>query len=73
MRTLLKLLALLLLLAVAAAGAAWWWTTQPLSLAADKVEISVPQGAGYEMFVGSVSRDLPYVRGRVAGAPERKP
>ena len=45
MRTLLKLLALLLLLAVAAAGAAWWWTTQPLSLAADKVEISVPQGA----------------------------
>ena len=45
MRTLLKLLALLLLLAVAAAGAAWWWTTQPLSLAAEKVEISVPQGA----------------------------
>ena len=45
MRTLLKLLALLLLLAVAAAGAAWWWTTQPLPLAADKVEISVPQGA----------------------------
>ncbi|QTD47156.1 endolytic transglycosylase MltG [Ottowia testudinis] len=45
MRTLLKLLALLLILAAAAASAAWWWTTQPLPLAADKVEISVPQGA----------------------------
>ena len=44
MRTLLKLLALLLILAVAAAGGAWWWTTQPLPLAAEKVEISVPQG-----------------------------
>ena len=36
-------------------------------------EVAVPQGAGYEMFVGSVSRDLPYVRGRVAGGPEARP
>ncbi len=40
-----RLLAFVLILLVAAAGAAWWWTTQPLPLAADKVEISVPGGA----------------------------
>ena len=45
MRTLFKLLALLLALALAAGGWAWWWTQQPLPLAAEKVEISVPQGA----------------------------
>ena len=37
----------MLVLVLAAAGVAglWWWTTQPLALAADKVEIAVPQGA----------------------------
>ena len=45
MRTLFKLLALLLVLALAAGGWAWWWTTQPLPLAAERVEISVPPGA----------------------------
>ncbi len=40
-----RLLALVLILVVAAGGAAWWWTTQPLPLAADKVEVSVPAGA----------------------------
>ncbi|MDO5623379.1 MAG: endolytic transglycosylase MltG [Pseudomonadota bacterium] len=41
----LKLLALLLALALAAVAGAWWWTQQPLPLAADRVEISVPAGA----------------------------
>lgn len=45
MRTLLKLLALLLALALAAGAGAWWWTQQPLPLAADSLEISVPEGA----------------------------
>ncbi len=45
MRTLFKLLALLLALALATGGWAWWWTQQPLPLAAEKVEISVPEGA----------------------------
>ena len=45
MRTLLKLLALLLALALAAGAGAWWWTQQPLPLAADALEISVPEGA----------------------------
>ena len=45
MRRLLAILLMLLLAAGAAAGAAWWWTTQPLPLAADKVEVSVPGGA----------------------------
>ena len=45
MRRLLAILLTLLLAAGAAAAAAWWWTTQPLPLAADKVEISVPGGA----------------------------
>lgn len=40
-----KLLALLLIVIAAAAAGAWWWTTQPLPLAAAKVEISVPNGA----------------------------
>jgi UPF0755 protein len=40
-----RILALLLILACATAGGAWWWTTQPLALAADKVEVSVPNGA----------------------------
>jgi len=44
-RTLLKLLALLLALALAAGAGAWWWTQQPLPLAADALEISVPEGA----------------------------
>ncbi|HOB67662.1 endolytic transglycosylase MltG [Ottowia sp.] len=45
MRTLFKWLALLLALALAAGGWAWWWTTQPLPLAAERVEITVPPGA----------------------------
>lgn len=45
MRTLLRLLALLLALALAAGAGAWWWTQQPLPLAADALEISVPEGA----------------------------
>jgi len=44
-RTLFKWLALLLALALAAGGWAWWWTTQPLPLAAERVEITVPPGA----------------------------
>ena len=37
---------LILLLTAGAAGVAgWWWTTQPLALTADRVEISVPDGA----------------------------
>ena len=45
MRRLLSILLILLLAALAAGGAGWWWTTQPLPLAADKVEVSVPVGA----------------------------
>ena len=37
------------------------------------VEVSVPPGVAYDLFVGSVSRDLPFVRGRVQGAPETRP
>jgi len=44
-RRFLSLLLILLLAALAAGGAGWWWTTQPLALAADKVEVSVPNGA----------------------------
>ena len=33
-------------------------------------EVSVPQGAVYDLFVGSVSRDLPFVRGRVQDGPQ---
>ena len=33
-------------------------------------EVSVPRGVAYDMFVGSVSRDLPFVRGRVQGGPD---
>ena len=44
-RFLFKLLVLLVALALAAGAAAWWWTTQPMALAAPKVEISVPGGA----------------------------
>lgn len=36
-------------------------------------EINLPQGAHYEMFVGSVTQDLPFVRGRVAGAAMGRP
>lgn len=36
-------------------------------------EIEVPQGLDYEMFVSSVARDLPFVRGRVADASEVRP
>lgn len=42
-RRFLSLLLILLLAALAAGGAGWWWTTQPLALAADKVEVSVLQ------------------------------
>ncbi|MBQ9578169.1 MAG: endolytic transglycosylase MltG [Ottowia sp.] len=45
MRTLLKLVALLLAVALAAAGGAWWWTQQPLPMASDALEVSVPAGA----------------------------
>ena len=41
-----------------------------------ETEVNVPTGTGYELFVGSVSRDLPYVRGRVSSsisAGERAP
>ena len=40
-----RLLAILVILLLALGGAGWWWTTQPLPLAADKVEVSVPNGA----------------------------
>lgn len=55
-----------------------WQQRAHLSEVADTVgryaaEIQVPRQVGYEMFVGSVSRDLPYVRGRVAGLPEARP
>lgn len=33
-------------------------------------EVSVPPGTAYDMFVGSVSRDLPFVRGRVQDLPD---
>jgi len=39
-------------------------------------EVSVPRGAAYDLFVGSISRDLPFVRGRVpdaSGVPENQP
>ena len=36
-------------------------------------EVHVPHGLSYEMFVGSVSRDLPYLSGRVSTAPEARP
>ena len=45
MRKLLALLLILIAAAGAALGAAWWWTQQPLSLAAEQVEITVPNGA----------------------------
>ena len=45
MRTLLKLLAALLVVALLAAGGVWWWLQQPLPLAADTLEVSVPAGA----------------------------
>ena len=31
-------------------------------------EVGVPPGARYELFVGSASRDLPYVQGRLMAA-----
>ncbi|MCA0326643.1 MAG: endolytic transglycosylase MltG [Proteobacteria bacterium] len=40
-----RLLAFLVVMAVAAGAAGWWWTQQPLTLAADTVEVSVPRGA----------------------------
>ena len=46
MRRLFLKFVLLLLIALLALGAAgWWWAAQPLALAGDKVEISVPEGA----------------------------
>lgn len=45
MRLISKFFLIVLVLAAAGAGALWWWTTQPLALAAEKVEISVPPGA----------------------------
>jgi len=41
----LGLVALALVLALGAGGAFWWWTDQPLHLAAERVEFSVPPGA----------------------------
>ena len=81
MRTLLKLLALLLALALAAAGWAWWWSRQPLPLAADRVEISVPTGASLRTAAqqavdGGVATnaELLYAFFRVAGRdPHIKP
>ncbi len=45
LRALLGLLMLLVLAAAATAGAAYWWINQPLSLAADTIELSVDNGA----------------------------
>ncbi|WP_028606129.1 endolytic transglycosylase MltG [Ottowia thiooxydans] len=45
MRRIFQLLLLALLLAVSAAGAFWWWASQPLSLAAETIEMTVPPGA----------------------------
>ena len=45
MRTLLKLVVLLFAVALAAASGAWWWVQQPLPLAQDDLEVSVPAGA----------------------------
>lgn len=45
MKTLVRRLALVLLIVLlAAAGAVAWWVTQPLPLAAQRVEVGVPQG-----------------------------
>jgi UPF0755 protein len=44
-RRILAFLLILLLAAGAAVTAGWWWTGQPLALAADKVELTVPAGA----------------------------
>ena len=45
MRGLRVWIALLLVAAAALAGAAWWWLHQPLSLAADPVELSIELGS----------------------------
>ena len=46
MRRLFLKFILLLLIALLALGAAgWWWAAQPLALAGERVEISVPEGA----------------------------
>jgi UPF0755 protein len=45
MKAVRRFLVILLILAVAAGAGGWWWTAQPLTLAADQVEISVPDGA----------------------------
>lgn len=45
MRRIFQFLFIVLVLAAAGTGALWWWTTLPLTLAAEKVEISVPPGA----------------------------
>ncbi len=45
MRRIFQFFLIVLVLAAAGAGAIWWWTTQPLTLAAEKVEVSVPPGA----------------------------
>jgi UPF0755 protein len=45
MKTLRRLLLLLIAVLLATGAAGWWWTTQPLALAAQRVEISVPEGA----------------------------
>ena len=36
-------------------------------------EVNVPQGMAYDMFVGSISQDLPFVRGRLADARGAQP
>jgi len=44
-RAFLKLVLLLLIALLALGAAGWWWTAQPLALAGEQVEISVPEGA----------------------------
>ena len=64
MRKLLALLLILVAVAGAALGAAWWWTTQPLPLAAEQVEISIPSGASLRTAAGKA------VEGGVRTQPE---
>jgi hypothetical protein len=66
----LRLLALLLALALVAGAGAWWWTQQPLPLAADALEISVPEptrGADPGQHRREMETGRPADRGLVAG------
>ncbi|MBK6866984.1 MAG: endolytic transglycosylase MltG [Burkholderiales bacterium] len=64
MRKLLALLLILVAVAGAALGAVWWWTAQPLPLAAEQVEISIPSGASLRTAAGKA------VEGGVRTQPE---